>query len=277
MSVFGMKNSGNPAFGGLFQQAVTQQRTPYQPGGLEATSASVPVASNVMTVGGSVNASLILVSLCGASFVVGWSALPKEWMYPLLLAGGIPGFLIAMVLMFKPTLARVLAPVYAILQGVFLGSLSSVVETVFAKNAFVQAKLGGTIAGSAGLMTLAIFVGMLLAYKFGLIKATKTFKTIMTVAIGGIAIFAIISMISRLAFSHTIVSLDTPLGLGVSIVIGVVAAFTLVLDFNFMQEGARAGLPKNMEWYAGFGLLSTLVWLYISILQILMSLASQRE
>lgn len=268
-------SSGNPVWAQGYRHA---QANPFQPGGLEVGgAAAAPARTGVMTVGGSVNASFILLGLCGAAFIGGWSFLTKsELAMPILAAGGIPGFIIAIILCFKPMAANILGPIYAVLQGLFLGAASHLIDNALAKNEFVVEKLGGSVAGAAGLMTLAVFGGMLGAYKLGIIKATKKFQAIMGVAIIGVLIFSLVSLVMSL-FGVNLVKLGSPLGIAVSCVIGLVAAFTLILDFHFIEEGSAMGLPKKMEWYGAFGLLSTLIWLYVSILRILIAIAASRE
>lgn len=264
-------NSGNPVWGRVFDRA--KSANPFQPGGMEATGGPREVATpGVMTVSGSINASFILLGLCGAGFVAGWSLLPANWMYPVLIAGGIPGFILAVVLMFKPLAAPVIAPIYAVLQGLFLGAVSLVVDTALG-NTKLAASLGGSLAAAAGIMTLAVFAGMLIAYKTGLIRATAKFQAVMKVALIGVLLFLGATLVASL-FGVALVRVGSPLGIGIAVVIGLIAAFTLILDFAFIDQGAQMGLPKQMEWYGAFGLLATLIWLYISILRILIEIAA---
>lgn len=269
-----MTSSGNPVWNKAFDQAA-RQPNPFQGAGMASAPAAAS-ASTAMTVGGSINASFILLGLCGAGFVTGWTFLPDNLKYIALMAGGLPGLLIAIILCFKPLAAPILAPIYALAQGVFLGSLSQVVDSALANNEWVQSKLGGSVAAAAGVMTLTIFAGMLVAYKTRLIKATATFQKVMGVAMIGVLLFFVASLVASL-FGSELVKLSSPLGIGISVVIGLIAAFTLILDFHFIEEGSAAGLPRQMEWYGAFGLLATLIWLYVSILRLLIAIAGSRE
>lgn len=151
------------------------------------------------------------------------------------------------------------------MEGFFLGALSAHYEYLY---------YGITL--QAALLTMCIFLGMLLAYKTGLIRATAGFKKGIIAATIGIALVYLFSMVLGL-FGVAVPYLhdSTPIGIGISVVIIIIAALNFILDFNFIEEGAQQGAPKYMEWYGSFGLLVTLVWLYIEIIRLLAKLANR--
>jgi uncharacterized YccA/Bax inhibitor family protein len=227
-----------------------------------------------MTVQGTINRVLIMLLLvvlgaayswriffnapsiqAGASSVGVWIAV-----------GGIGGLVVALVTVFKKTWAPITAPIYAVLEGVFLGSISGIFEARFPG-----------IVMQAVLLTFGTMFAMLFAYKSGLIKVTKKFRMGVVAATGGIFFAYLLSFILNMfglniGFMHS----NGPVGIIISLVIIVVAALNLVLDFDFIDQSASAGAPKYMEWFAAFGLIVTLVWLYIEFLRLL-SIISGRE
>jgi uncharacterized YccA/Bax inhibitor family protein len=169
------------------------------------------------------------------------------------------------VTVFKKKWSAVTAPAYALLEGLFLGGISAAFE----------AKFPGIVIQAVAL-TFGTLFALLIAYRSGLIKPTENFKLGIFAATGGIALFYLVSMV--LGFFHVNVPLinsSSPLGIGFSVVVVIIAALNLVLDFDFIEKGSQMGAPKYMEWYAGFGLLVTLVWLYVEILRLLSKLRSR--
>ncbi|REE85128.1 putative YccA/Bax inhibitor family protein [Paenibacillus taihuensis] len=223
-------------------------------------------SANRMTIDGTVNKSFItLAILLGGAFAT-WSMYFKgQNVLPLVVAGALGGFILALVISFKPTTAPFLVPIYAALEGGFLGALS----------AGYEAKYHG-ITLQAALITMCVFFALLVAYKTRLIRATENFKLGIFAATGGIALVYLVSMVLGM-FGVTVPYLhdSTPLGIGISLVIVVIAALNLVLDFDFIEQGAAQGAPKYMEWYGAFGLMVTLVWLYIEILRLLAKFRSR--
>lgn len=223
----------------------------------QKTFSSIGVSAEPMTISGAVNKSFLLLVLLGIS--AGFA-----WMQPMLagvfmLLGGIGGFVLAMVIIFKKEWSPTIAPFYAVLEGLVLGAIS----------ALMNAKYPG-IAFQAIFLTFATLASLLFAYKTGIIKATQNFKLGVFAATGGIAIFYVISMI--LGFFKVNVPLiysASPMGIGFSFFVVVIAALNLVIDFDFIEQGANRGAPKYMEWYGAFALMVTLVWLYIEILNLL--------
>ncbi|MBU1614299.1 Bax inhibitor-1/YccA family protein [bacterium] len=222
-------------------------------------------ATNTMTIQGTTNkaALLLLLVLIPASWTWG---LPYESVMPWMFAGAIGGFIVALVTVFKKTWSPATAPIYALLEGLFLGGISSIFEAQFP----------GIVISAVGLTFGTLFC-LLLAYKSGLIKATENFKLGLVAATGGIAMIYLATILLglfglRIPYIHE----AGIIGIGFSLVVVVVAALNLVLDFDFIESGAAKGAPKYMEWYAAFGLMVTLIWLYLEILRLLSKLRSRR-
>ena len=182
-----------------------------------------------------------------------------------MIGGAIGGLIFALITIFKPTWAPVTAPIYAALEGLFIGALS----------AFAESEFRGIVLQATGL-TFGILFALLGAYRSGLIKATENFKLGVAAATGGIFLVYMASFVLRM-FEVAIPFLHdaTPIGIGISVFICIIAALNLVLDFDFIENGADNGAPKYMEWLGAFGLMVTLIWLYIEILHLLMKLRSR--
>jgi uncharacterized YccA/Bax inhibitor family protein len=227
----------------------------------------------VMTVNGTITATATLFALLLASAAVGWiqtggpERVGDEVRYSmpaLAFVGLLVGFGLAIFLAFKPHLARYLAPVYAIAEGFFLGSISRMYETYY----------DGIVVQAAG-ATVAVFAVMLALYRTRIIKVTERFRTVVTTATLGVMLFYGVCLLVRLfAGSDSISFLSSPslLGIGFSVLVAGLAAFNLALDFDFIERGARQGLDERFEWYAAFGLLVTIVWLYLELLRLLAKL-----
>ena len=234
---------------------------------------NLPARTSVMTISGAINASFILLSLCVASAGVAWWAIGNNpaLAMPFTLGGAIVGVILGLVISFKPQTAGYLAPVYALVEGLFVGGLSFVYAGMAVGTKWGGATGSGIIAAAAGL-TLAVLFAMLGVYKFGIIKPTEKFKSCMYAAIGGVCLFSVAVLLLGLFGVNTSWMYNGPIAIAISAVIVGVASFSLILDFDTIEQGAAAGAPKYMEWYAGFGLLVTLVWLNSSSLRLLSSL-----
>jgi uncharacterized YccA/Bax inhibitor family protein len=163
------------------------------------------------------------------------------------------------VIIFKKTWAPFLTPIYALLQGLTLGAIS----------AFFEFRYPG-IALQAVLCTMGTFIALLMAYQSRLIKATENFKLGVVAATGGIAIVYLIDLVLRFwGMEVPLIHESGTWGIVVSLFIVVIAALNLVLEFDFIEQGSNSGAPKYMEWYAAFGLLVTLIWLYLEMLKLL--------
>ena len=229
----------------------------------------VDADTEVMTLSGTINKSftLIILVLAGAG-ITWWQFFNGSGLLQIFMIGGaIGGLIIAIVTSFNKKRSNVLAPIYAILEGFFLGGLSAYVEANFYQGIVMQA---------VGL-TVGVFIGLLLAYKSGWIKVTQNFRLGVFAATAGIGLLYLVSfLMSMFGFgSIGFIHESGLIGIGFSLFVVVIAALNLVLDFDFIEEGVEQGAPKYMEWYAAFGLLVTLVWLYVEILRLLAKLASR--
>lgn len=174
------------------------------------------------------------------------------------------GFILALIITFKKTLAPYLAPVYAAVEGVFLGLVSMVYNQFF-----------DGIVMQAVTITLLIFAAMLLAYRTGLLRATPMFTKVLMFATLGVGVFYLINWIIILFGGTSFYMGNSWLSIGISAVIAGIAAFNLIMDFTLIDEQSKMGAPKYMEWYSAFGLMVTLVWLYLEILRLLAKLQSR--
>ena len=184
-----------------------------------------------------------------------------------MIAGGIGGFITALVTVFSPRRANITAPVYAVFEGLFLGGIS----------AFFESRYPGLVMRAVAL-TFGVFFILLMLYRSGKIRATGKFRMGIMAATGGVALIYFVSFIAglfgaNLEFLHG----SSKLAIGFSLVVVAIAALNLILDFDFIERGAASGAPKFMEWYGAFGLMVTLVWLYIEILRLLSKFASSRD
>jgi uncharacterized YccA/Bax inhibitor family protein len=224
-------------------------------------------ATNVtetMTINGTVNKTAISLFL-----LVGTGYLTFNTMNTvLLIACGIGGFIVALTTVFRKHWAPITVPIYAILEGGMLGGIS-----------FMYNSMYDGIVTNAIFLTLGILLSLLMAYRSGLIKPSENFKLGVAAATGGIAIVYLINFVMGFFGSGMgIMSINNSsiMSIGFSLVVIVIASLNLVLDFDFIEEGAEKGAPKYMEWYGAFGLLVTLIWLYLEILRLLAKLNSRK-
>ena len=215
-----------------------------------------------MTLQGTVNKTgfLLLCVVATAAWTWGLSHSPApEAALPWMIGGVFGGFIVALVTIFKQNWAPLTAPIYALLEGLALGGISALFERTYP----------GVAMQAVGLTFGTLFV-MLLAYKTGMIRATQGFKLGVIAATGGIAVFYLVEMV--LSFFHVnvpAVNGSGALGIGFSLFVVIIAALNLVLDFGMIETGVQGGAPKYMEWYGAFGLMVTLIWLYLEILRLL--------
>ena len=229
--------------------------------------------AGAMTLNGTVNKTglLLVITLVGAMY--SWSQAATSLasgdaglLMPLALGGAIGGFIVALVTIFKKAWSPVTAPLYAGLEGLFLGAISAIFEM----------RYPGIVMQAVGL-TFGTLAALLLAYRSGLIRATENFKLGVVAATGGIALLYLVNIGMRLfgfegmGFIHE----GSTIGILFSVGVVIVAALNLVLDFDFIENGVEQRAPKYMEWYAAFSLLVTLVWLYLEILRLLSKLQSR--
>tara|TARA_A100001015_G_scaffold67757_1_gene75063 strand:+ start:117 stop:878 length:762 start_codon:yes stop_codon:yes gene_type:complete len=223
-----------------------------------------PISKNdSMTIKGTVDKTAISLFIMIASGYYIYS----EQIVSLILPGCILGFVVAIFTIFKKQYAPITVPIYALFQGLFLGGIS-----------FMYGQMFEGIVHNAVLLTVTILLSLLLAYRSGVIKATENFKLGVFAATGGIALFYLISFIASF-FGGGLAIFDPTNGSMTSILISlfvvIIASLNLVLDFDFIEEASENGAPKYMEWYGAFGLLVTLVWLYLEILRLLAKINSR--
>jgi uncharacterized YccA/Bax inhibitor family protein len=222
-----------------------------------------------MTLNGTVNKTGILLLCAIATAAWTWHLfLPEQDMSavaPLMLVGGIGGFIVAMITVFKKEWSPITAPIYALLEGLVLGGLS----------AMLNLRYPG-IAMQAVALTFGTLFVLLLAYRSGLIQVTAKFRLGVIAATGGIMVFYLLEMLLGF-FGIQFASINGSgfIGIGFSLIVVAVAALNLVLDFDFIERGVQYGAPKYMEWYGAFGIMVTLVWLYLEILRLLSKMRSR--
>jgi len=220
-----------------------------------------------MTVQGTVNKTGVLLLCVIATAAWTWNRFLNDPMSatPLIGLGAIGGLIFAFVTIFKRSWAPVTAPVYALLEGLVLGGISVLINLRYPG-----------IAMQAVALTFGTLLALLIAYRSGMIRVTDKFRLGVVAATGGIALFYLLTMIMGffgVGFGSIFGS--GLIGIGFSVIVVIVAALNLVLDFDFIESGARAGAPKYMEWYSAFGLMVTLIWLYMEILRLLAKLRSR--
>ena len=218
-----------------------------------------------MTVGGAATKTLLLLALAFGTAVISWSSLAKGTFNPAWLILALVGSMIAgLVIYFKPTTAPYVAPVYAALEGVFLGAISALFDRRFPG-----------IASQAMLGTFGVFGVMLALYTTRTVRVTPGFTKFVIGATLGIALTYLIAIVLRLCgVTVPFLNQPNPIGIGISVFVVAVASMTLLLDFNLIEEYVAQGAPKSMEWYGAYALMSSLVWLYFEVLRLLWLLYS---
>ena len=228
-------------------------------------------AADRMTLDGTVNKTALLLLCVLATAAWTWHdyalTLDPSAVSGRLMLGVFGGFVVAIVTTFKREWSPITAPIYALLEGLFLGGISAIFNQRYPGIAFQ----------AVGLTFATLFV-MLFLYKARIIRVTRGFMLGVTAATGGICLFYFAQMI--LGFFHIPFFMSVYgsgiVGIGFSLFVVAIAALNLVLDFNFIEQGAAAGAPKYMEWYSAFGIMVTLVWLYLEMLRLLSKLNSRR-
>lgn len=232
---------------------------------------TIQADQELMTVDGAVKKfGLMLVMVLGAASFTWGAYYQGANVMPWAVGASIGGLIVAMIIIFKQTWAPYLALAYALLQGLFLGAISAVFDDAF------RIQYPGLII-QAVLLTFGVAIGMFALYYFRIVQATATFKKVVIGATMGIALFYLIAMILRLFGTEMPLLHDNGwAGIGISVFIVIIAALNLVLDFDLIEQGATQGAPKYFEWYCAFGLMVTIIWLYLEILRLLAKLASRR-
>ena len=235
--------SGNPVFGNKFNQSQGF------------------VGSERMTLDGTVNKTGVLLGLCFIGAIISWN-IPNPFF---IFGGALVGFGLAIYTSFVPRNAGITAPIYAFVEGLFLGGISLIFEMQYP----------GIAIQAIGL-TFGTLASLLFFYKSGLIKPTENFRLMIFSATFGIMILYLVSIVmsffgSGIGFIHS----NGIFGIGFSLFVVSIAALNLVLDFDFIEQGSENNLPKFMEWYGAFSLMVTLIWLYLEILRLLAKLRSR--
>lgn len=224
-------------------------------------------SGSTMSVDGTITATLGLFALLLAGGFVGWRLVKVEegeitsfptWTIAIVLIGAVG----VMVASWKPQIARFIAPAYAVLQGIFVGAISRAYETW--QDGIVLSAVGAT---------LGVFCVMLALYRFRIIKVTQRLRSIIVGATIGLMVFYLVAwVISLFGVNVSIINSTSALGIGFSVLAAGLAAFNLLLDFDLIERGSKAGAPAHMNWFAALGLLVTIVWLYLELLRLLSKL-----
>lgn len=225
-----------------------------------------------MSVRGTLNkfGFLLLMIIAGAAY--NWHLFEQGQngqLQVLMMVGAIGGLILAFAISFKPNWAGYLAPLYGLLEGLFIGGISAILNAAFAK------QYPGLVMQAVGL-TFGVSLAVFLLYNFRIIRATEKFKSVIIASTFGIFLFYALTWILRLFGVNVSFVYDSSLiSIGISLFVVAIAALNLVLDFDMIEQGAERGAPKFMEWYGAFGLMVTLVWLYFEILKLLSKLGSR--
>jgi uncharacterized YccA/Bax inhibitor family protein len=222
-----------------------------------------------MTMSGTIQKFGFLLLMMMATSYYSWKEAMNmgENLMGMILGGAIGGLIVAIIIAFKKDWAPYLAPVYALLEGLFIGAVSAMYESMFP----------GLVMNAVGL-TFGVGIAMYLLFTFRIIRATEKFKSVIIAATMGIAVFYFISWIMGLFGFHGLTSImndNGMMGIGISLFIVIIAALNLILDFDMIEKASEYGAPKHMEWYGAFGLAVTFVWLYLEILRLLAKLRSR--
>ncbi|MFT4538176.1 MAG: putative YccA/Bax inhibitor family protein [Planctomycetota bacterium] len=222
--------------------------------------------STTMTLEGTVVRTGLLMCILVITAAATWTRTMDAGSYggvaPWMIGGAIGGLILGLIISFKPTTAPMLSPLYAAAEGLFLGALS----------AMAHLRYPG-IAWQAITLTMGVALSLLIAYSTRMIRPSENFKLGIAAATGGIfMVYGLSFVLSFFGIQMPYLHSSGPIGIGISVVIVIIAALNLVLDFDFIENGVEKGAPKYMEWVAAFGLMVTLIWLYIEILHLLMKL-----
>jgi uncharacterized YccA/Bax inhibitor family protein len=235
---------------------------PVMTGKVFEKTGTAPAGSSVMTINGTINRIGLMLLLVIAAAAYTWNIVmgaDPGSAGTLAMVGAIGGFIMALATIFRPKTSAITAPIYAILEGLFLGAISAIINARYPGVAF-----------QAVLLTIGTLFTMLFLYRSGYIRATPKFRRGVMMATGAVFFAYMISWIMGMlgmpvGFMHS----SGPLGILINLVIIVIAAMNLIMDFDFIEKGAQMGAPKYMEWYGAFGLMVTLIWLYIEFLRLL--------
>ena len=247
--MFSITKSSNPAFSKGSLKDVDFQNQSYA----------------MMTLQGTLNKTFMSLVLLIASAIFVWGdAVSGKNVMGYMVVGFFVSLIVYFVTVFNKRLSSITVPLYAVFEGMLLGGLSGVLEL----------KYPG-VPMKAIMLTMGTFLVMLFCYKAGVIRATERFKSIIIAATGGIALVYLMGWVLSFFGVHLFIYDNSYFGIGFSLVVVVLAALNLILDFSMIEDSVRAGAPKYMEWYCSFGLMVTLVWLYLEFLRLLVKLQSR--
>jgi uncharacterized YccA/Bax inhibitor family protein len=224
---------------------------------------------DTMTINGVITKSLILLLLLMIPFMYTWNLVLDDKIDQasgLVMIGGIGGLIMSLIVSFKPTFAPIGAPIFALLEGLALGGVSALYQGTY--NDIVQQALFGT---------LCVFATMLILFRTRVITVTDKFRAVVSMSM--MAIFLVYLLTFVLSFFGSTVPYiheSGTIGIAFSVIVIVVASLMLMVDFDMIERGAAQGAPKYMEWYGGFALLVTLIWIYIEFLRLLAKLRDNR-
>lgn len=233
------------------------------------SGAVVRGGNDVMTINGTVNKTGMLLLLCILTASFAWTQVTTPagivGAGPYMWGGLIGGLVLAFATIFKKEWAPITAPLYALVEGFFLGAISAMFNHMYEG-----------IVMQAVMLTFGTLFAMLFAYRSGMIRATEKFKLGVAAATGGVFLVYMASIVlGFFGVNIPMIHESGVVGIGFSLVVLVIAALNLVMDFDFIETGVEKGAPKYMEWYGAFGLMVTLVWLYVEFLRLLSKLQSR--
>lgn len=223
-----------------------------------------------MTREGTTSAAILLTALLSVAAIFGWYNVQESFsgavIFPTWVLGAVLlGFVTGMIMRFKPKASPILAPIYAVVQGVVLGSISRV----------FNAEYDGIVVQAVGI-SIGVFIAMLTLYRTKIIQVTNKMRSTIMGATMGIMLFYTVAIVaSFFGVSFSIFTSSSLLSIGFSLLVAGLAASNLLLDFDTIERGQREGYPKYMEWYCAFGVLATMVWLYLEVLRLLAKLRSR--
>lgn len=227
----------------------------------------VVIEGRPMSISGAINKSLILLGIVVVVAYYAWTICAGGFLDKaniILIGSSIAGLILALITSFNPKASPITAPAYAICEGLVVGVVSYAYGAMF----------DGIVFDALGITILALFT-MLFLYKTGILKATPTFRKVIFVSTLAIAIFYFAGFIGALLGHPMTIFNGGLLGIGVSLLICVIAAFNFIVDFDFIEQGERNMLPAHFEWYGAFALLVTLIWLYLEVLRLLAQLSKR--
>jgi uncharacterized YccA/Bax inhibitor family protein len=246
----------------------TRSSNPAMTGKIFERVSSLSTGSSVMTINGTLNKTGIMLLLVIAAAAYTWKIVmgaDPGRAGTLAMTGAIGGFIMALVTIFRPQSSAITAPIYAILEGLFLGAISAI----------INAQYPG-VAIQAVLLTIGTLFTMLFLYRSGRIRATPRFRRGVLMATGAVFFAYLVSWIlALLGMPVGFMTSAGPMGILINLVIIVIAALNLIIDFDFIERGSQMGAPKFMEWYGAFGLMVTLIWLYLEFLRLLSRFSSR--